>query len=222
MRKRIVTLTLAAAVLAIRVFGLPLAIGVAKYYLDDERAELERVADSTALSVADDLAAHPQSVQIPATGTDTGLALYAPNGKLLAGDGPPTADDIVTRTYSGTPAHGTPNGSLVFATPVTDNGILVGVVRAATPRMKLYVRTGLTWLGMLGLAVADLDRQRHRARTGTQSRRSRRRQALALQTRPHPLHPPAPHRLKSAPRTASSAGSSATSRRQVRRSACAE
>jgi signal transduction histidine kinase len=51
---------------------------------------------------------------------------------------------------------GEAGGDLVFATPVTDNGVLVGVVRAATPRTEFYLRTGLTWLAMLGLAVAAL------------------------------------------------------------------
>jgi signal transduction histidine kinase len=155
-RKRIVALTIAAAVLAISLFGLPLAIGVAKYYLDDERAELERVADSAALTIADELAAHPQAVSLPATGGNTGLAVYLPDGRRLTGDGPPTADDSVTRAYDGKPARGGPNGDLVFATPVTDNGVLVGVVRAATPRLEFYLRTGVTWLAMLGLAIAAL------------------------------------------------------------------
>jgi signal transduction histidine kinase len=62
---------------------------------------------------------------------------------------------VVIRAYSG-PARGEPSGDLVFATPVTDNGVLVGVVRASTPRLEFYLRTGLTWLAMLGLAVAAL------------------------------------------------------------------
>jgi signal transduction histidine kinase len=155
-RKRIVALTVAAAVLAISLFGLPLAIGVAKYYLDDERAELERIADSAALSIADTLATDPRSLTLPATANDTGLAVYRPNGTLLAGDGPPTADEVVTRAAGGEPARGEPDGDLVFATPVTDHGALVGVVRASSPRLELYLRTGLTWLAMLGLALAAL------------------------------------------------------------------
>jgi signal transduction histidine kinase len=155
-RKRIVALTLAAAVLAISLFGLPLAIGVAKYYLDDERSELERVADSTALTIADQLADGQRPLSLPTTDRETGLSVYNPDGTLLAGDGPATADTVVARARDGEPARDEPDGELAFAVPVTDNGVLVGVVRAATPRTELYLRTGATWLLMVGLAVAAL------------------------------------------------------------------
>ncbi|HET6503676.1 MAG TPA: HAMP domain-containing sensor histidine kinase [Amycolatopsis sp.] len=156
MRKRIVALTLAAAVLAISLFGLPLAAGVAKYYLDDERADLERAADSAALTIADALAAQPASVRLPVADADVDLAVYAPDGRLLTGTGPATADSVVARAADRDPARGEGGGELTFATAVTDNGRLVGMVRAATPHSELYLRTGLTWLAMVGLAVAAL------------------------------------------------------------------
>jgi signal transduction histidine kinase len=155
-RNRIIALTLAAAVLAISLFGLPLAVGVAKYYLDDERAELERVADAAALSVADGLAQNPPSIQPPSTDGETGLSVYSPDGRRLSGDGPLVADAVVISAYGGGPARDESDGETVFATPVTDGGVLVGVVRAATPRTEFYLRTGLTWLAMVGLAVAAL------------------------------------------------------------------
>ncbi|GAB2962994.1 HAMP domain-containing histidine kinase [Amycolatopsis acidiphila] len=154
MRKRIIALTLAAAVLAISLFGLPLAVGVAKYYLDDERRELERTADSTALTIADQLA-HGSLLPLPID-SETGLAVYAPDGSLLAGDGPSTADTVVRRALAEGPAQAEPDGELSFAVPVTDDGVLVGVVRTASPRTDLYLRTGATWLVMLGLAATAL------------------------------------------------------------------
>jgi signal transduction histidine kinase len=156
MRKRIVALTVAAALLAISLFGLPLAAGVAKYYLDDERTELERIADAAALQVADQLAEHPGSVTVPATSGNTGLSVYAPDGRLLAGYGPPTADSVVQRAYHDGPTRADPDDELAFAVPVSDGGVLVGAVRAATPRTELYLRTGATWLLMVGLAAAAL------------------------------------------------------------------
>jgi len=155
-RKRIVTLTLAAALLAISLFGLPLAAWVAKYYLDDERVEVERVTDAAALSIADTLAAVPRSVHLPATGSDTALGVYTPGGSLLTGQGPPAADEVVRHADQGNPAQDDVDGNLVFATPVTDNGVVIGVVRATSPRLEVYPRIGLTWLAMLGLAAAAL------------------------------------------------------------------
>ena len=48
MRRRIVGLSLLAAVLAITLFGIPLAYGVSQFFLDDERNEVERTADTAA------------------------------------------------------------------------------------------------------------------------------------------------------------------------------
>ena len=55
MRRRIVTLTVLAAVLATVLFGLPLAVGAERYFAEDARAELQQVAESAALSAADEL-----------------------------------------------------------------------------------------------------------------------------------------------------------------------
>jgi signal transduction histidine kinase len=153
-RRRIVTLTVLAAVLAITAFGLPLAIGVARYYGDDERAELERVADSAALVIADDLTDPRVTPPLPVSAPETPLGLYSPAGTLRTGHGPPAGDPVV-RAAAGSRELSTADvdDMLVAAVPVTDHGTLVGIVRAATPHSEIRLRTGLTWVGMLGLAV---------------------------------------------------------------------
>ena len=55
MRRRIVGLTVFAAALAICLFGIPLAAVAAHHYLTDERSELQRIADTSALAVTADL-----------------------------------------------------------------------------------------------------------------------------------------------------------------------
>jgi signal transduction histidine kinase len=150
-RKRIVTIAVAAAALAIMLFGLPLAVGVAHYYLDDERTELERLADSAALSIADELGSG-RAPALSVSGPESRVALYSPSGALRTGSGPPT-DHIVNDARAGSVVSAQMGGDLVVAVPISDTGVVTGIVRAATPRAEVLLRTGLTWLGMLGLAI---------------------------------------------------------------------
>ncbi|MGW3467850.1 ATP-binding protein [Saccharopolyspora sp. NPDC000995] len=153
MRRRIVALTVLAAVLAIGLFGLPLAAAVARYYLEDERAELERVAEAAALSVADELIRDQRPLQLPPAQPETRLALYSPTGQFETGNGPADADPAVIAAQRGDVATSSGGGDLVVAVPIADTGTVVGVVRAATPYSEVYLRTAVTWLAMVGLSV---------------------------------------------------------------------
>jgi signal transduction histidine kinase len=145
--------------LAIGLFGLPFAFGVAKYYLSDERAELERNAASAALAVSEDLADGRPVPGLPAAAAETYVALYTPTGQLRVGSGPPTADAVVMSAMKMDEAGGTGVAAgdvgpeLVVAVRVTKGATVTGVVRAATPYTTFYRRTAVTWVGMLGLAV---------------------------------------------------------------------
>jgi signal transduction histidine kinase len=152
-RRRIVLQALAAAMLAICLFGIPMAVGVGRYFIADERAELERIADAAALSVADDLAAGITNPTLPGGDSDDQLGLYSPSGQLRAGAGPATGDTVVTRAGHEAVANDEENGDLVVAVPIVDQGKLTGIVRAATTRTEIYRQTGLTWLAMVGLAA---------------------------------------------------------------------
>lgn len=160
MRRRIVGLTVAAAVLAIVLFGAPLAVGVVAYLLGDERAELERGADVAAIAVAADLATGrvPSSLAgIDTTEDEAGtLAVYDAAGTRLLGDGPPVADAPVQAAVADDPVAGDTGADLVVAVPVTVDGRPRLVVRASTPRYEVYLRAGLVWLAMAGLALVAL------------------------------------------------------------------
>jgi signal transduction histidine kinase len=154
MRRRIVTLTVVAAALAISLFGLPFAVGVWKYYLDDERAELARTADSVALAVSDDLIDGVRTPVLPPPPPETHTALYTPSGQLLVGVGPASADPVVLAAQGTDLASGDANEELVAAVPIVNGATLVGVVRASASQSAVDRRTAVTWLGMLGLAAA--------------------------------------------------------------------
>jgi len=160
MRRRIVGLTVAAAVLAIVLFGAPLAVGVVAYLLGDERAELERGADVAAISVAADLATGrvPSTLAgIDTTEDETGtLGVYDGAGTRVLGDGPLAADASVRAAVGDNPVAGDVGADLVVAVPVAVAGRPPLVVRASTPRSEVYARAGLVWLAMVGLAVVAL------------------------------------------------------------------
>lgn len=153
MRRRIVTLVVLAAVLAIALFGVPLAIGAALAYRNDEITELERLADAAAIAVSGDLVQGQVPDLLPAADGESALGLYDAAGLLIRGRGPAQADAAVRRASAGDRAHETLSGELVVAVPVSEDGQVVAIVRSATPRSQLYLRTATTWALMLGLAL---------------------------------------------------------------------
>ncbi|RSM89428.1 sensor histidine kinase [Kibdelosporangium aridum] len=150
MRKRIVMLVTMAAVVATTLFGVPLGVFVARYYWDDERTELERVATAAALAVANDLSGSPQLPVVPA---DTTIGLYTPTGELRAGSGPALADRAVQRASNGEIEETDAKDSIVVAIPIMDEGRLLGVMRAMKSHKSATIRTAFTLLTMLGSAV---------------------------------------------------------------------
>lgn len=152
MRTRIVALTVLAAALAITLLGVPLAIAVARYYVADERVELERVADSSALAVASDVVHHHLPEQLPGTAPGVTTGLYSPEGMRLVGEGPQHLQHPSFLTIQPDQVVSADNGhELVMAVAVSDRNAVRGIVRAASSRSSLYLRTGLTWLGMAAL-----------------------------------------------------------------------
>ncbi|WP_020661252.1 sensor histidine kinase [Amycolatopsis benzoatilytica] len=155
MRRRIVTLTVLAAVLATTLFGLPLAVGVLWYFRTHTTAALERAADGAAVLVSDALA-KGRPVRVPENDDGAEVSVYDPSGRLLAGGGPPVADDVVrgvanTRSDMLNQKVGDED---VLAVPVLTGAHLTGIVRAALPRSALTRDVGVSWLVMGICAIA--------------------------------------------------------------------
>lgn len=160
MRRQIVALTVLAAILAAALSAVPLAIGAAQYFLDDKQLVLQHVADAAAVAVAVDLTRGQTPHDLPGAATAT-IGLYTPDGQLLAGDGPQSAEPVVRRAAGGETTHAEDiDGQLVIAVPVTDrNGtaagrIVTGIVRVANDYADVRWRIVGTWAAMLGLCAA--------------------------------------------------------------------
>ncbi len=156
MRGRIVGLTVIAAVLAIALFGLPLAAVVANYLLADERSQLQRTADVTALTLSADLARGQAPRELPDVEDGSGVAFYDLTGRRTLGIGPPTTGVEMSAALGGEIVSGEADGDLFVAVPVADDGETVGVIRVATPRIGAYQRIGIVWILMAALGAVAL------------------------------------------------------------------
>jgi signal transduction histidine kinase len=153
MRRRIVRLTVTAAVLAIALFGIPLAAIVSIYLFDDERSELARAAETGALRLSAELARGQALVAIPDLEPDITATLYDQSGTRVSGTGPNPADAQTRLALSGRVAAGDDGDDLVEAAPVLDDGDIAGVLRVATSRSVIYPRIGAVWAAMLALGT---------------------------------------------------------------------
>jgi signal transduction histidine kinase len=152
-RTRIVGLAVLAAVLAVGLFGIPLAAGVLKYLLSEERVRLLQMADAAAVAVTADVLRGNLPNDLPAPMGKTRLAVYVERGLRIGGNGPQGGDASVQRALRGDTDTGDVAGDLVVAVPVTHDSDVIGAVRAASPRSAVYRQVALVWLAMLGLAV---------------------------------------------------------------------
>jgi signal transduction histidine kinase len=150
-RTRIVGLAVLAAVLAIGLFGVPLALGVLKYAKSDERTKLLRVADAAASAVAADVVREKMPTDLRDPNDGTQLAVYVHPGVLILGTGPRDADVPVYKALHAEINNADINGDLVVAVPVTHDSDVIGAVRAASPLRTVYRLVGLVWLAMFGL-----------------------------------------------------------------------
>ncbi|MGB6162938.1 MAG: HAMP domain-containing sensor histidine kinase [Pseudonocardiaceae bacterium] len=153
MRTRIVGLAVLAAVLAIGLFGVPLAAGALKYALNDERIKLLRVADGAAAAVTADVLRGNTPTELHEPQDGTHLAVYVDRGHRILGIGPEGGDEAVYHAlHDGEINNRNYHGDLVVAVPVTHDSDVIGAVRAASSRATIYRQVALVWLGMLGLA----------------------------------------------------------------------
>lgn len=153
MRRRIVGLTVLAAVLAISLFGIPLALGAARYYQADERNELLRLADSTAITVAADLLANREAADLPAIERGTVVSVYDRRGRLVGGTGAAGPDALARRALAGAVVQARAGSRLVVAVPVSDTDQVSGVVEVTSSVGEVYRRVAQTWLLMAGLGA---------------------------------------------------------------------
>jgi hypothetical protein len=102
MRRGIIRVAVFAAVLAVLVFGVPLAYVMNRLLLGDEQAELEKLALRAAVSVPAGAVAGGDPVELPKTEASIALGVYDARGLRMAGTGPEGVDAEVRQALRGT------------------------------------------------------------------------------------------------------------------------
>src|SRR3954470_10131574 len=157
MRRRIVTLAVLAAVLAITLFGVPLGYAVAQSFLGDEAAEAEHVADVAATEVAGHLARDEPVTSLRSSDSGISLGLYGPDGRRVIGEGPAGPDPTAREAAAGrVVSDPDAPGGLAVAVPVTDGMTVTGVIRATAPYGRVWPRIAVAWGVMLALGTVAI------------------------------------------------------------------
>ncbi len=154
MRRRIVGLTVLAAVLSTALFGIPLAAAAARYFVADEHNELEHIADTVALAASGDLMRSRDRAATSTLEADTQVSVYDSSGLRLTGTGPTTPGPLLGSATRGSVTSGTINGRFAVAVPVSDGDTVVGAVLVTAGHAQVYRRIGEAWLAMFALAAA--------------------------------------------------------------------
>jgi signal transduction histidine kinase len=151
---RIIRFAMVVSLVAIAVFGLPLAIGAARYYVVDEQSGLEDDAQAAADGIAPVLAAGHVPVDVSPVSADSPAGVYGLDGRKITGDGPPRLAPALSAALTGRVVRASPGGEYVVAVPVLDGDRRVGVLRASHEQGQAEERTGVTWAVMVVLGVA--------------------------------------------------------------------
>ena len=155
MKPRIVIAIVGVAAVAVLLVGIPLAFAVRHLYtsqeilrLEREASETRRAIDATTLGVGD-------PIELPRAGA-TAFAVYDPAGHLVAGNGPPVADDPVRSALLGDVRDARLDGRIVVAVPINGNERITGALRASKPASFVVDRTRRTWLTIAAIGAAAL------------------------------------------------------------------
>jgi signal transduction histidine kinase len=152
-QRRILLVAVTAVALAVTVLGVPLAFVQKELLRESEQGRLYDAAITFAVEVKRSIRDTDKPPEIPGDLHGIRLSVYDEDGRLLAGDGPRTADDLVQEALEGEPSKGFVGDNLVAAVPVESGGEVIAVTRAFSYRKKLRQQELITFAAIAGVAV---------------------------------------------------------------------
>lgn len=156
MRRRILSSVLTVTIVAVVLFGLPLAIAVRKQYLAEATLRLERAATTAAREVPGGIASAADPVELPRSSNRVRFGLYRADGSRVAGDGPEQGDAPVSDAADNTIQDIEQAGRLVVAVPISADEKVVAVLRADQPLSEVDHRVWRAWAAMAALAAVAI------------------------------------------------------------------
>jgi signal transduction histidine kinase len=121
----------AVTALAVTAFAIPLGLVAASLHRGREVNRLEREAIRATASLPVDGLHGTDPIVLPTSSVQ--LAIYDPEGQLVAGVGPKHSPSVVAAALHGTVTNHHEGRMLAVAVPIQDEGDIVGAARAALP-----------------------------------------------------------------------------------------
>lgn len=154
MTRRALASIVGVAVVALALFGIPLAFAVRSMTQKNELLELERVATRQAARVTAANVARTRVVDFVTVEPEMHVGVYDAAGRRVGGTGPERLESSLSAALRGDPAR-EQGGSSIVAVPIVSNARVIGATRVAEARGDVDRQVWKAWslLGLLGLAV---------------------------------------------------------------------
>jgi signal transduction histidine kinase len=160
LRARVRNAIALVTVLALLLFGIPLAIVLDRLITTQALTALQRDATRAVATVPDNTLEAGTAVPVPRGTGDIRIGVYDAHGTLVAGVGP-TTSALAAQAVDGREHDGSDGGDLGVVMPVLSDTTVAGSVRAAVPLSNLRAQVYRAWallgaLALLVVAVATL------------------------------------------------------------------
>jgi signal transduction histidine kinase len=152
LRTRIRNAIIVVAMLALLLYGIPLAIVLDRLITSQALTGLQRDATRAVASVPDNVLEAGAHLDVPRGTGDIRIGVYDVHGTLVAGTGPKQSS-LAARAADGHEHDGDDNGDLSVVVPVLSDTAVAGSVRAAVPLSLLRGRVYRAWALLAALAV---------------------------------------------------------------------
>lgn len=139
-------------VVAVALFGVPLAIAAKSLYRSQEVGRLQAEATLAAGPLPSFRPSGNQTVR-PSGANGQDLAFYDEYARLVSGVGPAKGGKAVKKALAGQIDETERRGTLRVAVPILSDNRVYGAVEASSPLSAIDRRAHRTWLAMAGLGI---------------------------------------------------------------------